>query len=704
MQKVGPILALGFLITAVASCRSSIDNDPAALEPALTMTPEALTGTAISSRPIETAAAQTAGPATSSPELSGDTRQTLGSDRAGLSLAVPQGWINMTGQINTPVMGNRLGINLLFAADSERTGRSLLAGKPFFNGAYVSGLALGVPASSTDPATVLGDILATAAPSAVRLTVIDSITSANGVDGYVVDIADGPVGLSTAEPTDLRTRVALFVPKPSDSVAGPGSWIIVLLSASAARWDQDVETFEQILGSARVFSIPPDAPAQEGNVIVRPELSGDRNQAQATLGRGASDLWTFRSTGGRFASLFVRPEDAQLDLILTLSGPDRQTIAQVDNGYAGVMESVADLALSQPGVYIIEVRNFAGDAGRYTLTLEQGDQPRYNAGGALALSQSLQTRLPADGRQDWVFPGLARQRIDIVIEPRARNFDAILQLAGPDGQLLVELDEGFSGDPEVLSGFELPVAGEYVISVNSFSSQGGPYAISLAEGGPSIANFFDAGDLAYGLVREESLRPDEAHAWFLQAAAGDHILVRVTPLNDNLDLDIWLLNEAIERVAAVDSFAAGDPETIETTLAADGRYIVLVRDFNGQPGDYQIALGAAAAATPETGGTLVYGDTIIDTIDPGAAVVWAFEAEIGDVIDVDVRPGDSYSDLVVQLRGPDGRTVLEVDATPAGADESIAGFIIPSAGLWQIVLSEFFAGMASFQLSVSLEN
>ena len=51
-------------------------------------------------------------------------------------------------------MGNRLGINLIFAADSERTGRSLLAGKSFTDGAYVAGLVVTPTGPAASPASI----------------------------------------------------------------------------------------------------------------------------------------------------------------------------------------------------------------------------------------------------------------------------------------------------------------------------------------------------------------------------------------------------------------------------------------------------------------------------------------------------------------------------------------------------------------------
>ena len=702
MQKRDlPTLLFGILITAVASCRTTTELPIATdltLEPALTEAAAAQPPTPTA----DTAALPTvAGPA----QTPTDGRQPLGSDRAGLALSIPPDWVNLTDQIDIPAMGNRLGINLIFAADSERTGRSLLAGKSFTDGAYVAGLVMTPATPTADPATTLVELLTTAAPTAVRLTPITPVLSANGVTGYAIEVADGPIGLANAPivlnaaANELRTRVVLYTPPAADGAAP--SWIILLLSASTDRWLRYAPTFDEMLTTVRVADVRPGVVAQEGNVVVRGELAGDRAAVGATLEPSVSDLWTFTVAGDRYVSLALAPAEPQLDPTLTLLGPDRQTIARVDNGFAGITESITDLLLTQPGVYIIEVSDFYRAPGRYDLSLALSAQPQYSGGGPIAFGQTLQGQLPAGGQHYWVFPATAGQRVSAVIEPGATTFDAVLDLYGPDGQRLVALDEGFSGDPEVLSGFALPTTGEYAILVRSFSPQGGPYTLSLDEGEQPIANFYDAGDLAYGEVRSESLQRQEAHAWFFQGQAGDHILVRVTPRGPDLDPDVWLLDANLARVAAVDAFAAGEPETIELTLSADGQYVVLVRDFRGEPGEYEIALGAAPVATPENAGALSYGDIIIGGIRPDTAVAWSFNAQAGDVIDLTATPGDSSSDIVLQLRGPDGLTALEVDAASAGAAESVNAFIVPTAGAWHVVLREYFGQTATYRLALS---
>ena len=695
-------LVFGILITTVASCRPP-DNNPSTLEPEWVDTSSLPDIDASKANPPLQPPVVATEPPLPSPLPTADDWHAIGHSRMGLAMSIPPAWINLTDQINIPAMDNRLGINLMFVAESERVGRSLLAGKSFDNGAYVSGVMVVPPVGVADPAEALVQLLNAAAPSAVRLNAITPIESANGIDGLVVDVADGPIGLTVSDPNDLRTRVALFMP-PAVNDAEATSWIALLLSASSGRWEQYAGLFDRMLLSTSVYDIRPGVETQEGNIVVRGELVGDNARVGASLVGGVNDLWTFTSTGGRYASLFLQPEDPQLDLSVTLLGPDRQPITRLENGFAGMTESAADLWLPQPGVYILEVSDLVKKSGRYALSLELSDQPRYSGGGPLAFGQVLQGQLPANGRQHWVFSGAMRQRVSIVVEPGAPTFDAILELYGPDGGQLIALDEGYSGDPELISGFELPAAGEYAILVSSFSPQGGPFTISLDEGGQPIANFLDAGDLTYGSVQEGTLQRLEAHAWFLQGAAGDHILIRVTPLDGQLDPDVWLLDEDIERVTAVDEYGAGESETIEMTLNAAGRYIVLVRDFNGNPGQYEIAFGAAPVATPEHAGALSYGDTIFGAIRPGVAVAWTFIAEAGDVIDIEVQSADAASDIVLQLQAPDGTNVLEVDENSARGDESIRSYVVPTAGQWRMVLSEFFDGPADYRLSLSRER
>ncbi|MEZ4519816.1 MAG: hypothetical protein R3C44_24305, partial [Chloroflexota bacterium] len=355
-----------------------------------------------------------------------------------------------------------------------------------------------------------------------------------------------PVGLNIPDEVPLRTRIAVYAPEPVNEGDTP-IWIAVLQSAAEEEWSDRVGQFDDMLDTVRVHAIRPGSRAADQDVIVRGQLEGDRDLVTATLEQGVNDIWTFSAPGNRYTSLFLRPEEPQLDLTLTLYNPDRQTIARIDNGYAGSSETVTDILLEQPGNYLVEVSEFFQDDGRYTLSFVQSDLPQYNTGGRIEFGQAIQGELSPQGRQYWVFGGTSGQRVSIVVEPTTSTLDPVLELYGPDGRQLVTLDEGFSGDPELISGFELPASGEYAILVQSFSQQGGSFTLSLDESGQDVANFYDAGDLVYGDVRQETLQRQEAHAWFFEGVAGDQLTVRTTPLDSNLDLHIWLLDQDVHR-------------------------------------------------------------------------------------------------------------------------------------------------------------
>jgi hypothetical protein len=524
------------------------------------------------------------------------------------------------------------------------------------------------------------------------------ITSGNGIAGAMVEVMGNPVGATGVSGQNVRTRLLLFVP-PAPQPETPVTPVVVLLGAATNDWDRYAQTFTRIASSVSVNPPGSSITSPSGSAAVLGELA-EEGRVAGTLRQGMNDLWTFPTAGNRYVTLGLRPDDPHLDLTLTIFGPSGETIARIDNGFAGDSEVATDLFLPEPGIYVVEVSDFFQEIGRYTLSIAQADQPQYSGGGRIEFGQAIQGELLPDNQHIWAFDGAAGQRVSIVVEPAGNQFDTILNVYGPDGRRLVALDEGFSGDPEVVIGFELPLTGPYSIIVSSFSGQGGSYTVSLDETQAGIANFYDAGDLVYGDLKQESLGPQEAQAWFFQAKAGDQIVLETRPLSSHLDLDMWLMNPAIERIAVADKFLAGEAERIEFSITQDGQYIILVQDYNGQPGDYEISLQTVLIATPESAGSLSIGDSVMGVVHPGSASAWTFNPQHGDLVDVAVQPIDVRSDLIITLQGPDGLTVVEVDDNAAGAPESITDFSIPVTGRWQIVIREFFDEGGGYELSL----
>jgi hypothetical protein len=187
--------------------------------------------------------------------------------------------------------------------------------------------------------------------------------------------------------------------------------------------------------------------------------------------------------------------------------------------------------------------------------------------------------------------------VTTILAPLGDQLDVILDLLGPDGAKLVTLDESFTGDPELLSGqsegFPLPVTGQYTIVVRGFSGHGGRYTLSLEEGGHGIGTMYEAGELAYGEAAQETLRSDEVHAWYLNGHAGDRVTLSLRPLEGHLDLEMVVLraddeSDQLTELVVVDDFLDGEREFLEMTLPEDALYVILVRDYDGETGSYEI--------------------------------------------------------------------------------------------------------------------
>ncbi len=694
------VIVFGFLITAVTACRPLVDpNNQLTQEAEPGVTPSV----AIARQENEPSITP---PATIEPTTipqvaptsvpAGDSWKSIGGEAAGVQLNIPGDWVDLSAQLDTPTAVNQLGVGILLASDTDRTGRSLLAGKGIETGAYVQVVRVAAdPAASTGSAAdTLAVLLGQLQPAIQPLGPAAPITSSNGIGGAMVEVTGSPVG---AAGQNVQTRILLFLP-PSAQPETPAAPLVVLLGAAVNEWERFANTFMQMIAAIVVYPVGGADSATEATTVLG-QLP-EEGRIAGTLRQGLNDLWSFPTSGNRYVTLGLRPDDPHLDLTLTIFGPGGETIARIDNGFAGDTEVAADLFLPQAGIYVAEVSDFFQETGRYTLSIAQVEQPRYSDGGRIELGQAIQGELPPDNQHIWTYDGAAGQQVSIVVEPTSSAFDVILNVYGPDGQRLVALDEGFSGDPEVVVGFELPLSGTYSIIVSSFSGQGGGYTVSLDEADMGVANFYDAGDLILGDRKQESLMAQEAQAWFFQARTGDQIVIEANPLAGYLDLDVWLLDPTIERIAAADKFMAGQPERIEYAITQDGQYIILVQDYNGQAGDYEISLQTIPPATPESAGALAYGDSVVGVVHPDAASGWVFNAQQGDVVNVTVQPMDVRSDLIVALQGPDGVIALEVDESAAGSAESITTFTIPTSGRWQVVIREFFDEGGGYHLSL----
>ena len=686
-------LIIGLFLLLLAACNSPAEVEETATPTAATAAPTAApTATQLlpqvtpTPRPTATFPTIQTSTATATPEqqmLIPAGWVLLGSERLGLLAAAPQSWIDWTWALRDAGAIERFGPHLLLIADSQATAEQIMNGLGPAQGAYAFGFLDPSGEEATTATAALNTLLADFDPENEILTQPAAIT-ANGMEGLFVDVSRDPLSLFPALAQPQTIRLTALVDGES------GALVTFMMAAGAEGWAGHQETFGTMLET--IASVP-----------LRATVAGHIDSGTAvngSLGNSTNDIWTFNGGSGRYATITLTPEEENVDLTLTLIDPSGNVLVSIDNGYAADPETLTDILLPENGTYIIEAEEFFNEAGRYTVTLLLSDEPQFGGGGRMEFGQEINSELAENDEHNWIFHGTAGQSVTIILTPLDDQLDAILELESPNGEGLVDLDEGFAGDPEVITGFELEVTGDYIITVYGFAEHGGNYTLSLDQGGESTANFYDAGDLLYGGIEQESLQADEAHAWFMDGRLGDDITIVVSPLDTNMDMDVWLLDPEAQTLVMVDDFLSGQPETIDFVLPANGRYIVLVREFFGEPGDYEISLQLNDESETVIGGIITYGETVTGTVEPGKRVEWTFSGQNGDVINVTLRPSNLSRDLVFSLVDPGGNIVLNVDSALAGLPERLIAYSLTADGEWVIVIQEFFNEGSDYELTL----
>ncbi|MGH2537847.1 MAG: PPC domain-containing protein, partial [Candidatus Promineifilaceae bacterium] len=608
----------------------------------------------------------------------------FGSDIFGLHIAAPEGWSDASAAFRNHEAMSRFGPRVLFLADSPDTAATLLSGAGAEQGSYIFAYrGLPRPREAT-PDVVLRDAISAPSPQGQALN-RPTAFSAGEAAGALLDLTFDPLDLFAGLGPGAGYRLLALLEPVSGEPA------IFLIGLADPRAEAAAAMLEAMTASA-------GAPQTHVRVVDHLQIG---RQSITSLTQNVTDVWTVNGEPGRYATVSVLPQDAGIDLTLAVLDPAGDVVASTDNGYGGDEEVLTDLALTQAGTYLIQVTEFFNEAGDYQLALLLSNEPQFGGGGRLELGQEVTSELVENGEHVWSFDATAEQEISLVLTPLDDSLDVILQLLAPDDRELALLDEGFAGDAEVLNGLQLPITGAYEIVVRTFGGRQGVYRLALAEGGDDTLNFYDAGDLADGDNKREVLRADEAHAWFFQGRTGDQARIEAVPVTANMDLEIWLLDPNLKEIAMQDEALSDEPEEIISSLPLDGQYLVLVREFFGEPGEYEVSLAISGENEVEIVGAISLDQTVSGSLPAGARQGWTFEGQAGESIRILLDPDEPGSDLVLALLDPAGATAVTVDAALSGQPEELAAFELTASGQWTILVQEFFNEGGDYRLTLA---
>jgi hypothetical protein len=297
----------------------------------------------------------------------------------------------------------------------------------------------------------------------------------------------------------------------------------------------------------------------------------------------------------------------------------------------------------------------------------------------------------------WEFIGLEGETVDIVVRPLADDFDLIFDLLDEGGNsvLDIEVDESFG--QEELRGFALPASGTYTISIYGFAGSVGDYEITLAEAG---ALGGETGSINYGDLLVGTIAFNETSSWTFNANAGDFVDITVTPYDpsevEDFDIVLDVLDpngiSLLEEGPLDESF---DSEYIRILfLPETGTYTITVTGYEGQSGDYEVAIDLSNGGQP---GSIIFAADTLEESESAEGHAFPFTALAGEIVTFQVDPEFGF-DTVLEIINDDTNEVLEEFDDTTGFEEAI--FTVPEDGNYYFMVKGFEGAFGEYDATL----
>ena len=249
-----------------------------------------------------------------------------------------------------------------------------------------------------------------------------------------------------------------------DGGRGDDARLIVVLTTSGSHVVR-VGSYERDEGGAYTVVVRKrDVRFLNQGVYVADSLGGDSD--------GDDGLWSFEGRAGRVVSVAARSE--YFDTTVQLLDPAGDVVASNDDAGDGTDSELLTI-LPVDGRYVVRVSPYEeGDTGAYEVRWREVDRPPFELGGTLS---------DEEAERGVIVEFEAAAGEWLIVDASSTDFDTIVELLSPDGQVMAFSDDDGLGSDSALSVI-LSVDGRYRVRVASFFGGGGAYELSVAKGEP----------------------------------------------------------------------------------------------------------------------------------------------------------------------------------------------------------------------------
>jgi hypothetical protein len=392
-----------------------------------------------------------------------------------------------------------------------------------------------------------------------------------------VEMQVGPYDAAYAEAYDFTEGLGVLI-----LVLDGGDYLMTVVAIAGVDDLPAIEPTVLAIAETFVFSgeITPAEIGEAGPIKYGQMISAELQASQ--------DRWTFFGEAGDVVTIAMNSTD--FDAYLELYGPDEAELTRDDDSGGNLNALIGAFPLPVDGTYTIVARSFSSSAeGAYTLELSLFDTGELGEPGEIAYGDLVSVMLSDSTGDRWTFAGVAGDVVTIAMN--SDDFDAYLELYGPDEAELARDDDSGGSLNALITGFTLPATGDYTIVARPFSSGSGVYTLELTQIDP--AELASVGTLEPGIVVHSALSTPLGERWNYEGAAGERISVLV---GSQSDVYLELYDESGALIASTqDTYTYGFAILDDFELPAAGEYTVAVRPrYSDAFIDYTLILGRPA--------------------------------------------------------------------------------------------------------------
>ncbi len=446
-----------------------------------------------------------------------------------------------------------------------------------------------------------------------------------------------------------------------------------------------------------------ESPRQSGSEIqigqpVSGTIEGDSFRFIYALAGQAEDV----------LSISMSRLSGDLDPLLLLIDSDGAILGISDDDGERTNALIESLRLPAAGRYFIIATRFGQEhgttLGAFSLLVERtGSSP--SADNTLVYGHQVLGRITNEAPLAFYFFRAQRgDVISITMQRTSGNLDPSLDLATPDGIVLLSDDDGLSAGTldAAITNYTVLRTGVYLVVATRFGREAGAtegtFVLSLAQTPveqlglePASARLIDYGAAVTSAISGEV----PARFFRFEADRGDVIAVTLERQNSALDPLVRILDADLSPLAEDDNGGTDRNARIAAlALPRPGSYYIEATR-SGQAtgrsqGEFTLRLSGRPGLTDGSSLEIMYGATVSGRIDDQTPEEeYVFVGQAGDVVRITMERVDGDLDSLVTLYDSERKQIAFDDDSGGQQNARLDRFVLPADGMYLLTASRF---------------